>query len=36
VKDYFNTEELSPTQVKGKAAALQVYRVLGEKSKRAK
>lgn len=34
VKDHFNTEELSPTSVKGKAQALQVYRVLGEKSKR--
>ncbi len=36
VKDYFNTQELAPTQVKGKAAALQVYRVLGEKAKRRK
>lgn len=34
VKDYFNTEELSPTSVKGKANALQVYRVLGEKKRR--
>jgi adenylate cyclase len=32
VKDYFETEELSPTQVKGKAQALQVYKVLGEKA----
>jgi adenylate cyclase len=34
VKDYFTTEELSPTQVKGKAQALQVYKVLGEKARR--
>ncbi|HEX7478296.1 MAG TPA: adenylate/guanylate cyclase domain-containing protein [Polyangiales bacterium] len=34
VKDHFNTEELAPTQVKGKAQALQIYRVLGEKSRR--
>jgi len=34
VKDYFTTEELSPTQVKGKAQALQVYKVLGEKAPR--
>jgi adenylate cyclase len=34
VKDYFTTEELSPTQVKGKAQALQVYKVLGEKAQR--
>jgi adenylate cyclase len=34
VKDYFMTEELSPTQVKGKAQALQVYKVLGEKARR--
>jgi adenylate cyclase len=34
VKDYFEAQELSPTQVKGKAQALQVYRVLGEKSGR--
>jgi adenylate cyclase len=34
VKDYFDTQELSPTQVKGKAVALQVFKVLGEKSTR--
>jgi adenylate cyclase len=34
VKDYFDTQELSPTQVKGKAQALQVYKVLGEKRSR--
>jgi adenylate cyclase len=34
VKDYFETQELSPAQVKGKAQALQVYKVLGEKSGR--
>jgi adenylate cyclase len=34
VKDFFDTEELAPTQVKGKAQALQVYRVLGEKGSR--
>jgi adenylate cyclase len=34
VKDYFDAQELSPTQVKGKAQALQVYRVLGEKATR--
>jgi adenylate cyclase len=31
VKDYFETQELSPTQVKGKAQALTLYKVLGEK-----
>jgi adenylate cyclase len=34
VKEYFETQELSPTQVKGKAQALQVYKVLGEKRSR--
>jgi len=34
VKDYFDAHELSPTQVKGKAQALQVYKVLGEKNTR--
>jgi len=34
VKDYFETQELSPTQVKGKAHPLQVYKVLGEKRSR--
>jgi adenylate cyclase len=34
VKDFFDTQELAPTQVKGKAQALQVYRVLGEKANR--
>lgn len=34
VKDYFDAQELSPTQVKGKAQALQVYKVLGEKRSR--
>ncbi|HKP60792.1 MAG TPA: adenylate/guanylate cyclase domain-containing protein [Polyangiales bacterium] len=34
VKDYFEAQELSPTQVKGKAQALQVYKVLGEKATR--
>jgi adenylate cyclase len=34
VKDYFDTHELSPTTVKGKAQPLQVYRVLGEKKSR--
>ena len=34
VKDYFETQELSPAQVKGKAQALQVYKVLREKSDR--
>ncbi|HEY2734695.1 MAG TPA: adenylate/guanylate cyclase domain-containing protein, partial [Polyangiales bacterium] len=34
VKDYFTTQELAPTQVKGKAQALQVYKVLGEKARR--
>lgn len=34
VEGYFDTQELSPTQVKGKAQALQVYRVLGEKASR--
>jgi adenylate cyclase len=34
VKDYFDTHELSPTTVKGKAQALQVYKVLGEKKSR--
>jgi adenylate cyclase len=32
VQDYFDAHELSPTQVKGKAQALQVYKVLGEKN----
>ncbi|MET0385237.1 MAG: adenylate/guanylate cyclase domain-containing protein [Polyangiales bacterium] len=31
VKDYFETHELAPTQVKNKAQPLQVYKVLGEK-----
>ena len=34
VKDYFEAQELSPTQVKGKAQALKVYNVLGEKRAR--
>ena len=34
VSDYFDTQELSPTQVKGKAQALQVYKVIGEKATR--
>jgi adenylate cyclase len=34
VKDYFDAQELSPTQVKGKAMPLQVYKVLGEKATR--
>lgn len=34
VKDYFETQELSPAQVKGKAQALQVHKVLGEKQTR--
>jgi adenylate cyclase len=34
VKDYFDAQELSPTHVKGKAQALQVYKVLGEKATR--
>jgi adenylate cyclase len=34
VKDYFETQELAPAQVKGKAQPLQVYKVLGEKSER--
>jgi adenylate cyclase len=34
VKDYFTTQELSATVVKGKAQALQVYKVLGEKAGR--
>jgi adenylate cyclase len=34
VKEYFTTQELTPTQVKGKAQALQVYKVLGEKAGR--
>jgi len=34
VKDYFDAQELSPTQVKGKAQALQIYKVLGEKATR--
>jgi adenylate cyclase len=36
VKDYFETQELSPAQVKGKANALQVYKVLGEKQSRSR
>jgi len=35
VKDQFNVEELPPAQVKGKAQALQIYRVLGERRRRA-
>ena len=31
VKDFFDVEELAPTQVKGKAKALHIYKVLGEK-----
>ncbi len=34
IKDDFETEELAPTQVKGKASALQIYRVLSEKNRR--
>jgi adenylate cyclase len=34
VSDYFDAHELSPTQVKGKAQALQVYKVIGEKATR--
>jgi adenylate cyclase len=34
VKEYFTTQELSATVVKGKAQALQVYKVLGEKAGR--
>jgi adenylate cyclase len=34
VRDYFDLHELAPTQVKGKAQALQVYKVLGEKTHR--
>jgi adenylate cyclase len=34
VKDYFTTQELSAAVVKGKAQALQVYKVLGEKAGR--
>jgi adenylate cyclase len=34
VKNYFNVEELPPAQVKGKAQALQIYRVLGERRRR--
>jgi adenylate cyclase len=34
IKDHFETEELAPTQVKGKASALQIYRVLSEKNRR--
>jgi adenylate cyclase len=34
VSEYFDAHELSPTQVKGKAQALQVYKVLGEKASR--
>jgi adenylate cyclase len=34
VKDYFETQELAPTQVKGKAQPLQVHKVLGEKRSR--
>jgi len=30
VKEYFEVEELPPTHVKGKAQALQIYRVIGE------
>lgn len=30
VKDFFEVEELPPTHVKGKAAALKIYRVVGE------
>jgi adenylate cyclase len=35
VKDQFNVEELPPAQVKGKSQALQIYRVLGERRRRA-
>jgi len=31
VKDYFEVEELPPAQVKGKAQALKIYRVIGER-----
>jgi adenylate cyclase len=31
VKDFFDVEELAPTNVKGKAKALHIYKVLGEK-----
>jgi class 3 adenylate cyclase len=34
VKDYFETQELAPALLKGKAQALQVYKVLGEKQGR--
>jgi adenylate cyclase len=34
VKDHFNTQELEPAQVKGKAAALKIHRVLSEKKRR--
>ena len=34
VKNYFNVEELPPAQVKGKAQALQIYRVIGERRRR--
>lgn len=32
VKDFFEVEELPPTHVKGKAAALKIYRVVGERA----
>jgi adenylate cyclase len=35
VKDEFNLEALPPAQVKGKAQALEIYRVLGERRRRA-
>jgi adenylate cyclase len=35
VKSYFNVEELPAAQVKGKALPLQIYRVLGERRRRA-
>jgi adenylate cyclase len=34
VKEHFNTQALEPAQLKGKAAAQKVHRVLSEKSKR--
>ena len=34
VKTYFNVEELPPAQVKGKAHAVPIYRVIGERRRR--
>ncbi len=36
VKSYFNAEELPPATLKGKAQPLQIYRVLGERSRRSR